>query len=69
MPTKKELSYELSEMTKKLLHCETENAKLHILLKDKWGECEYTKEQNDKLKERIKGLEELIQDRLGGISW
>ena len=56
-------------MTKKLLHLETENAKLHILLKDKWGECEYTKEQNDKLKERIKGLEELIQDRLGGISW
>ena len=53
MPTKKELQNDISEMTKKLLHCETENSKLHIALKDKWGECEYTKEQNEELKEMI----------------
>tara|TARA_R110000751_G_scaffold117546_1_gene217812 strand:+ start:600 stop:782 length:183 start_codon:yes stop_codon:yes gene_type:complete len=56
MPTKKELNEGMRVMTKKLLHLETENAKLHILLKDKWGECEYTKEQNNKLKEVIKEL-------------
>ena len=57
----KEENKGLKEMTKKLLHCETENAKLHIALKDKWGECEYTKEQNDELKKENEELKKEFQ--------